>query len=78
MGQILEAKPNLRALTYDFEGAYKWSETGDQIVAASGWRPSYSLHSEINVERTLPPKGVEPQIYREPYGMATGAETEAP
>ena len=69
----LEAKSNLKGLTYTFADTRSWVETGVQILAASGWRPDCTLCSEINLEKALPPQEEEAKLY-----LVTQAWSEAP
>ena len=70
----IEAKPNLKAQTHTFEGAHSWMETGVQVLEASGWRPDSSLESDVNVEKSLPPREGKSRIYVAPHHPLENAQ----
>ena len=51
----VEAKPNLKQLTYNYHHATTWFIAGAQILAASGWQPDCTRAKKVNVSRTIPP-----------------------
>ena len=54
---------NLKALTYNCTGAYSLLETGVQVLVASGWRPDCALHSDVSLDKTMPPQKGESRFF---------------
>ena len=59
----IEAKSNLKDLTYTFAGTNSWLEVGVQILTAAGWRPDCTHCSEINLDKVLPPQEGEAKLF---------------
>ena len=70
----IEAKLNLKGLTYTFAETHDWIETRVQILAASVWRPDCTLCSEVNLEKALPPQEGEAKFFltSQDWGEAPG------
>ena len=52
----INADPELKAKTFNFDGVGSWMDTGMKLLSAIGWRPDCTKPAEINLKETLPPK----------------------